>query len=117
MNSDDGIMNIALEYIWRFITHPPKVMQVFLWIAFITLLVLLSIGFFPNRQITLRFDLVHQIIEVQIGAEITQMPANITIEQGKMLVNGIPIRTWLESQGYTVVWDNEAQTAIATPGG
>lgn len=108
-------MNIV-EKIEEFFLHPKKQVIIALWSFFIAFWILLAcISTFTNRPVTIKFNFALQLVEVEIGAERTQIPANIEIVDGRMFVNGIPIRTWLEQQGYQVIWDNEEQTAIAVP--
>jgi len=102
-----------IEKIKNFFLHPPEAVQIALWSAFIAFWIWVGIGVYLDQSVTLKFNFALQLIEVQIGNKITQIPANITIEEGHMYVNGIPIRNWLEQQGFTVIWDNEEQAAIA----
>ena len=102
-----------IEKIKNFFLHPPEAVQIALWSAFIAFWIWVGIGVYLDQSVTLKFNFALQLIEVQIGNKITQIPANITIEDGHMYVNGIPIRNWLEQQGFTVIWDNEEQAAIA----
>jgi|YelNatPaOPRAMG01_1025707.scaffolds.fasta_scaffold72776_2 hypothetical protein len=105
-----------IEKIKNFFLHPPRGVQVALWSALIALIIwvgLNSFGLFATRTVTLKFNFALQLIEVEVGPEKTQIPANIDIVDGHMYVNGIPIRNWLEQQGFTVIWDNEEQAAIA----
>lgn len=109
-------MNI-LERIKEFVFSPPREVVVFLWSAFIVLIIaIICIPVYTDRPITIKFNFALQIVEVEIGPERAQIPADITIEDGRMYVNGIPIRTWLEQQGFQVVWVNEEQTAVAKKG-
>ena len=102
-----------IEKIKNFFLHPPEAVQIALWSAFIAFWIWVGIGVYLDQSVTLKFNFALQLIEVQIGNKITQIPANITIEEGHMYVNGIPIRNWLEQQGFTVIWNNEEQAAIA----
>lgn len=70
-----------------------------------------------DRSITIRIDLPNGIIEVNGEAELPN--GVVYIENSKsyfLTANGekIPLREFLESQGYKVIWDNEKQTIIAT---
>lgn len=98
------------------IWHPPKWVQALLWTFTVCFFILLIVHTAMGEPVKFTFNFQLQLIEVEIGNKVTQIPANITIEDGRMLVNGVPLRGWLESQGYTVIWNESAQAAIATPG-
>ena len=106
----------TLERIKNFFLNPPEPLQVALWGAFIAFWILVATLAGINQSVKLTFNFQLQLIEVEVGNKVAQVPANIEIVDGHMLVNGIPIRGWLESQGYLVTWDESAQAAIATPG-
>ena len=104
-----------LEKIKNFFLNPPEPLQVALWGAFIAFWILVATLAGINQSVKLTFNFALQLIEVEVGNQITQIPANIEIIEGHMYINTIPIRTWLEQQGYFVTWDNEAQIATAVP--
>ena len=104
-----------MRKILDFFRHPPEPVQAALWSAFIAFWILVAAGIGLNKPIVFKFNFALQLIEVQIGQQITQIPANIEIIGGKMLVNQIPIRQWLEQQGFEITWDPECETAVAIP--
>ena len=104
-----------MRKILDFFRHPPEPVQAALWSAFIAFWILVAAGIGLNKPIVFKFNFALQLIEVQVGQQITQIPANIEIIEDKMFVNQIPIRQWLEEQGFQIVWDAEEQTAIAVP--
>ena len=104
-----------MRKILDFFRHPPELVQIALWSFFVAFWVLLIAGVGMGRQVELRFNFELQAIEIQIGPSVAQIPAQIEIIEDKMFVNQIPIRQWLEQQGFQIVWDAEEQTAIAVP--
>ena len=104
-----------MRKILDFFRHPPEPVQIALWSFFIAFWILLIAGIGMGRQVELRFNFELQMIEIQIGPSVAQIPAQIEIIGGKMFVNQIPIRQWLEQQGFQIAWDAEEQTAIAVP--
>ena len=107
---------MSLKEIWEkfnyYFWHPPKFIQFIIYsLAVSFIILLLAVSF--NRPVKLVFNFSMQLIEVTVGNSQTEIPANITIEHGKMYVNGVPIRDWLEKQGYQVIWDDTQKSAIA----
>lgn len=105
-----------ISKIWDKITHPHGVFLGIIYTLALSFFILFAFHTLMGEKVVFTFSLTGQLISIEIGGKITEIPANIEVVHGKMLVNGVPIRDWLESQGYTVIWDNEAQAAIATPG-
>ena len=103
----------TLERIKNFFLNPPEPLQVALWGAFIAFWILVATLAGINQSVKLTFNFQLQLIEVEVGNKVAQVPANLTLEDGHLLVNGIPIRGWLEQQGFIIQWDQENQTAIA----
>jgi hypothetical protein len=108
-------MKELLEKIKNFFLNPPEPLQVALWGAFIAFWILVATLAGINQSVKLTFNLQLQLIEVEIGNQVAQVPANIEIVDGHMLVNGVPIRGWLEQQGFRLEWNQEEQTVIAVP--
>jgi len=103
----------TLERIKNFFLNPPEPLQVALWGAFIAFWILVATLAGINQSVKLTFNFQLQLIEVEVGNKVAQVPANLTLEDGHLLVNGIPIRGWLEQQGFIIQWDQENQTAVA----
>jgi hypothetical protein len=103
----------TLERIKNFFLNPPEPLQVALWGAFIAFWILVATLAGINQSVKLTFNFQLQLIEVEVGNKVAQVPANLTLEDGHLLVNGIPIRGWLEQQDFVIQWDQENQTAIA----
>lgn len=65
-----------------------------------------------GQPFSLVIDLKTQQIKFSTGLE---LPFPITIgADGKTYIEGVPLRDWLTSQGYTVTWSAEDQEIIAT---
>jgi hypothetical protein len=65
-----------------------------------------------HQSFTLTIDVQTQQITFSAGV---QLPFPVIVgEDGKTYIEGVPVRAWLESQGFTVVWDNIAKEIIAT---
>ena len=65
-----------------------------------------------HQSFSLTIDLKTQQITFSAGL---QLPFPVKIgEDGRTYIEGVPVRAWLESQGYTVTWDIENQEIIAT---
>ena len=105
----------TLERIKNFFLNPPEPLQVALWGAFIAFWILVATLAGINQSVKLTFNFQLQLIEVEVGNKVAQVPADIQILNGHMLVNGIAIRTWLENQGFRLEWNQEEQTVIAIP--
>lgn len=67
--------------------------------------------------------LTHQSFQVIINIQTQQITINAGLElpfpvvigaDGKTYIEGVPVRSWLEQQGYTVTWDPVNQEIIAT---
>lgn len=107
-------VNYILTWVEKIFWHPPKWLQALIWSFAACFFILLIFHTMMGEPVKLTFNFQLQLIEVEVGNKITQVPANIEIIDGHMLVNGIPIRGWLENQGFIVVWDESAQAAVAT---
>jgi len=89
------------------------------WIAPIALGLVIAIiggwGFasiLTHQSFQLVIDIQLQQITFSAGV---QLPFPVIVgEDGKTYIEGVPVRAWLESQGFTVVWDENAKEIIAT---
>lgn len=65
-----------------------------------------------HQSFSLTIDLKTQQITFNAGL---QLPFPVTVgEDGRAYIEGVPIRAWLNSQGFSVEWDPVAQEIIAT---
>lgn len=98
-----------------FFTHPPTWIVVLLWVFFIAIVTFVIIGVATGRTVEVKLTILGQSLEIKIMGVtvISATGIDMVIENGRLIAGGLPVRQYLEGQGFTVGYSLASDGTLA----
>jgi hypothetical protein len=103
-----------------FLRRPPRWFEWLIVGALVIVLVVLITGQATGQKVEIRISILGQEMSIVTGEDRLTLPIDVVVENGlsyvRMESGNIPLRFWLESQGYVVSWSQTDQAILAVKG-
>lgn len=100
-----------------FLKSPPRWFEWFIVGAFLIILAVTLTGQLTGGTTKISVSILGQTLTLETKGDKVTVPINVVIVDGVSYVRttygDVPLRFWLESQGYIVTWESATQSVIA----